>query len=224
MGQVYQNGVWNKRMGHINLVNLVQFSKRQAVRDMPTIVKPSRSISREWKHGRKARNSLKTKEHSTSKPWILFIFIFLAPQGPKTYTVSITLCYFLMISVEWHWSLSWRKSHKHLENLMCLRSWLKMKVILIRCLWSYNGGKLTSNEFGIFCEEHGIKRQFLADRKPQQNGVAKRKNRIVQDMTRTMLKGFELSDIIWKEVVYTLVHILNRGLPRTNSDKKPYEV
>jgi len=30
-----------------------------------------------------------------------------------------------------------------------------------------------------FCEKHGIKRQFLVARTPQQNGVVERKKRIV---------------------------------------------
>jgi transposase InsO family protein len=45
----------------------------------------------------------------------------------------------------------------------------------IKCLRSDNGGEFTSNDFEIFCEKHGIKRQFSTARTPQQNGVAERK-------------------------------------------------
>ena len=51
----------------------------------------------------------------------------------------------------------------------------------IKCLKSYNGGEFTSNEFNEFCETHGIKRQFLAPKTPEQNGVVERKNKTVQE-------------------------------------------
>jgi transposase InsO family protein len=39
----------------------------------------------------------------------------------------------------------------------------------IKCLRSNNGVEFTSKEFNLYCEEHGIKRQFSASRTPQQN-------------------------------------------------------
>jgi transposase InsO family protein len=75
-----------------------------------------------------------------------------------------------------------------------------------------------------FCEEHGIKRQFSAARTPQQNGVVERKNIIVQEMARTMLKDSKLGDIFWVQAVHTTIHILNRGMLRSNNDKTPYEL
>ena len=55
----------------------------------------------------------------------------------------------------------------------------------IKCIRSYNGGEFTSNKFNDFCEIHGIKRQFSTAKTPQQNGVVKRKNRTIQEATRT---------------------------------------
>jgi transposase InsO family protein len=81
----------------------------------------------------------------------------------------------------------------------------------IKCLRSDNGGEFTSDEFDEFCEDHGIRRHFSAARNPQQNGVAERKNRIVQEMARTMLNQAKLSDIFWRDAVYTTVYILNRA-------------
>ena len=39
-----------------------------------------------------------------------------------------------------------------------------------------------------------------------------------------MLNESKLSDGYWKEVVYTVVYILNRGQLRVNKDKTPYEL
>jgi len=48
--------------------------------------------------------------------------------------------------------------------------------------WEY-----ISDEFFDFYEQHGIKRQVSVARTPQQNSVAKRMNRIVQQMACSML-------------------------------------
>jgi transposase InsO family protein len=80
----------------------------------------------------------------------------------------------------------------------------------IKCLRSENGGEFTSNEFVEFYEIIGIKRQYVAARTPQQNGVVERKDKHVQEIDRMMINEESLSDIFWREAVYTIVYILNR--------------
>ena len=69
----------------------------------------------------------------------------------------------------------------------------------IKCLRSNNGDEFTSNEFNEFCEKHGIKRQFSAAKIPEQNGVAERRNRTIQESSRTMLNKAKLHDGYWRE-------------------------
>jgi transposase InsO family protein len=45
----------------------------------------------------------------------------------------------------------------------------------IKILRSDNGREYTSNEFGSFCRDAGIKRELTTPYNPQQNGVAERK-------------------------------------------------
>ena len=78
---------------------------------------------------------------------------------------------------------------EHVENEIDLK---------IKCLRSENGREFTSNEFNKFCETCGIKRHFSAPRNPQQNGVAKRKNRTIQEITRTMLNVAKLPYLYWR--------------------------
>jgi hypothetical protein len=75
-----------------------------------------------------------------------------------------------------------------------------------------------------YCSNHGIKRQFFVARTPQHNGVVERKNRIVQEMARTMLMDSKLIDIFWTQAVHTVFHIQNRVMRRKNTDKTPYEL
>jgi hypothetical protein len=75
-----------------------------------------------------------------------------------------------------------------------------------------------------FFGEHGIKRKFSTAMTPQQKKVVERKNKTVQEMARTMLKDSKLGDIFWAHEVHKTVHILNRGMLRSNSDNTPYEL
>jgi transposase InsO family protein len=54
-----------------------------------------------------------------------------------------------------------------------------------------------SNEFDLFCVEHGIIRERTPPYSPQSNGVAKRKNRTLTDLVNSMLNTAGLSKVWW---------------------------
>ena len=49
----------------------------------------------------------------------------------------------------------------------------------VKALRSDNGGEYISNEFKDFHSKEGIRRELIVPHKPQQNGVAGRKNRTI---------------------------------------------
>ncbi|GJX19093.1 retrovirus-related pol polyprotein from transposon TNT 1-94 [Tanacetum coccineum] len=79
-------------------------------------------------------------------------------------------------------------------------------------------------QFGEFCNANGITHNFSAPRTPQSNGVVERKNRILQEMSRTMLKEQSLPHKFWCSVVDTSTYILNRILIRAILGKTTYEI
>ncbi|GJY14873.1 putative ribonuclease H-like domain-containing protein [Tanacetum coccineum] len=62
-----------------------------------------------------------------------------------------------------------------------------------------------------FCTKKGIKREFSVARTPQQNSVAKRKNRTLIEAARTMLAYSLLPIPFWAEAVNTACYVLNRA-------------
>ncbi|GJR40230.1 retrovirus-related pol polyprotein from transposon TNT 1-94 [Tanacetum coccineum] len=79
-------------------------------------------------------------------------------------------------------------------------------------------------QFGEFCNANGITHNFSAPRTPQSNGVVERKNRTLQEMSRTMLNEQYLPQKFWCNVVDTSTYILNRILIRAILGKTPYEL
>lgn len=55
-------------------------------------------------------------------------------------------------------------------------------------LHSDRGGEYTSKEFDEYYRKQGIKHQFTTAYTPQENGIAERKNSVILNMNRTMLK------------------------------------
>ncbi|GJY54057.1 putative ribonuclease H-like domain-containing protein [Tanacetum coccineum] len=70
----------------------------------------------------------------------------------------------------------------------------------------------------------GIKREFSVARTPQQNGVAKRKNRTLIEAARTMLADSLLPNTFWAEAINTACYVQNRVLVTKPHNKTPYEL
>ncbi|GKA70809.1 retrovirus-related pol polyprotein from transposon TNT 1-94, partial [Tanacetum coccineum] len=79
-------------------------------------------------------------------------------------------------------------------------------------------------QFGEFCNANGITHNFLAPRTPQSNGVVKKKNRTLQEMSRTMLNEQSLPQKFWCNAVDTSTYILNQILIRVILRKTTYEI
>jgi transposase InsO family protein len=77
----------------------------------------------------------------------------------------------------------------------------------IKILRSDNAGEYTSSEFMDLCKEAGIKREPTVPFNPQQNGVAKRKNRTIVEVARAMLHDQDLPMMLWEEACNIAVYV-----------------
>ncbi|GJR47342.1 retrovirus-related pol polyprotein from transposon TNT 1-94 [Tanacetum coccineum] len=79
-------------------------------------------------------------------------------------------------------------------------------------------------QFGNYCELNRISHNFFAPRTPQSNGVVERKNRTLQEMSRTMLNEHTIPQKFWCKAVDTSTYIINRFTIRHILGKTPYEL
>ena len=70
----------------------------------------------------------------------------------------------------------------------------------IQNIQSDHGTEFENQNFEKFCDEKKIGHNFSAPRTPQQNGVVERKNRTLEEMTRTMLCESNLSRYFWTKI------------------------
>ncbi|GKD41206.1 putative ribonuclease H-like domain-containing protein [Tanacetum coccineum] len=97
---------------------------------------------------------------------------------------------------------------------------IDQRVKVIRC---DNGTEFKNKEMNQFCERKCIKREFSVARTPQQNEVAKRKNRTLIEAARIMLADSKLPTTFWAKVVNTTCYVQNRVLLTKPHKKTPYE-
>jgi transposase InsO family protein len=212
-------------MGHIHFDNLVKISKREVVREIPQITKPTNILCKHCQQGKQTKTKFKSKKYSTKRP-LEIVHIDLV--GPTT-TKGLKSEKYFMLLVDDYTRMTTvfflRNKSEVFEKLKVYKEMVENEMDLkIKCLRSNNGGELTSKEFMDYCSMHGIKRKFFVARTPQQNGVVERKNGIVQEMARTMLMDSKLTDIFWTRALHTSIHIQNKVILRNNTDKTPYKL
>jgi transposase InsO family protein len=93
----------------------------------------------------------------------------------------------------------------------------------IKTLRTDNGGEYTSKEFVAFYKSAGIRRELTVPHNPQQNGLAERKNRSIEETVKSLLNDQDLSMFLWGEAVMTTIYIQNRIPHRILKDMTPEE-
>lgn len=113
------------------------------------------------------------------------------------------------------------------EAKQCIVSFVRMvenkfgrKPQVIR---SDRGGEFVNHALEKFYQEEGIQMQLTAGYAPQQNGVAERRNRYLQEMAVCMLLDAGLEKKYWGEAIAAAAFIQNR-LPSRSVTKTPMEL
>jgi hypothetical protein len=100
----------------------------------------------------------------------------------------------------------------------------------IKTLRTDNGGEYTSKEFVAFFKSVGIRRELIVPHNSQQNGVAERKNKSIEETVKALLNDQGLSMYLWGEAAMTTIYVQNKithrilkdmNLEETFSGKKP---
>ena len=172
------------------------------------------------------KSSFKTKDIvSTSRPLeLLHIDLF----GPVTTKSLYESKYGLVIVNDysrWTWVkfLRGKDCAYDVFSRFCtqIQSEKEMKILKVR---NDHSIEFKNEPFVTFCEKHGIVLEFSSPRTPQQNGVVERKNRTLQEMTRTMNHENNLAKHFWAEAVNTTCYVQNRIYIRPILEKKAYEL
>jgi transposase InsO family protein len=79
----------------------------------------------------------------------------------------------------------------------------------IKILHTDNGGEHVKKYVHQLCIDAGIQLQHTMPYTPQQNGVAKRKNRSLKEMANCVLQSKSLAPKLWDEAINCVAYIQN---------------
>ena len=80
----------------------------------------------------------------------------------------------------------------------------------IRILRSDNAKEYFSTSFSSFTSSHGILHQSSCAYTRQQNGVAERKNRHLDETARTLLLHHKVPQRFWRDAILAACYLINR--------------
>nr|GEV16554.1 hypothetical protein [Tanacetum cinerariifolium] len=221
-----ESNIWHRRLGHMNFKTMNKLVKGNLVRGLPTKVFENDNTCVACKKGKQHRASCKTKPvSSVDQPLYrlrmdLFGPTFVKSLNKKIYCLVVTDNY---SRFTWVFFLATKDETSPILKTFItgLKKQLSLKVKVIR---SDNGTKFKNHDLNQFCRKKGIKREFSIPRTPQQNGIAKRKNRTLIEAARTMLADLLLPIPFWAEAVNTACYVQNRVLVTKPHNNTPYEL
>ena len=94
----------------------------------------------------------------------------------------------------------------------------------VNILRSDGGGEYDNKDVKAICTRRGIHHEMTNPDTPQENGIAERANRTIEEMVRCMLQEAKLPKKYWAEAAKYATHILNRTPTRAlDRDITPHE-
>ncbi|CAM8975470.1 unnamed protein product [Rhodiola kirilowii] len=203
--------MWHKRFGHASTRLIHKLYQNELVVGIPKVESSFDQVCSACATVKQVRTSFKSKQSvSTSGPRDMIHKDLCDPvnvvsRGGNRYVLVIVDDY-----SRYTWTIFLSSKD---ETYSEFASWLKLiENKLSKTLVSIrtdNGTEFRNSKFISLCRAAGIDHNFSAPRTPQQNGVVERKNRTLEDMSRTMLIACGVPKGFWAKAVHAASYILN---------------
>ncbi|GJT35263.1 putative ribonuclease H-like domain-containing protein [Tanacetum coccineum] len=196
---INKSNKWHRRLGHVNFKNLNKLVTGNLVRGLPSKIFQNDHTCVTCQKGKQHKASYKSKSVSSISHSLQLLHMDLF--GPTSGRSLNHKTYFLVITDDFSrfsWVFFLRTKDETSGILKDFKrqidNQLNQKVKIIRC---DNGTEFKNMDFIELCGSKGIKRKYSTARTPQQNGVAKRKNKTLIEAARTMLADSLLPNTFW---------------------------
>src|SRR3954470_2341235 len=218
--------LWHRRLAHINFDLLNKVVTKDLVIGLLKIKFSKDHLCDACQKGKQTKVSFKSKNVVlTSRPLELLHMDLFGPSRTKSIGGNIygfvivddysRFCWTIFLPSKDQTFPSFTQFARLCQNKM------NSKIVAIR---SDHGGEFENYLFEKDCDKHGIEHNFSAPRTPQQNGVVERKNRVLEELARTMLNESNLPKYFWADAISTACYVLNRIIIRPILNKTPYEL
>nr|GEW16137.1 retrovirus-related Pol polyprotein from transposon TNT 1-94 [Tanacetum cinerariifolium] len=181
--------LWHKRLGHANMRLIQSLSSKEFVRNLPK-PKFDQHLCDACKIRKQAHTSHKAKNIVSKIRCLELLHMDLfCPSAVRSYEGNRYTLVIVDDYARYTWTRFLNVKTEAFDQFKIfikkIQNQLGCTIVSIRT----DHGKEFDNEvqFGEFCNTNGITHNFSTPRTPQSNGVVKRKNMTLQEMSRTML-------------------------------------
>ena len=185
IAQVEESWLWHKRLCHVNFDKFFKISKNKRVRGIPSLMKLDMGLCKNCQIGNMGKTSFKRKNYHFEEVLEIIYIDLCGPIGIERYNEDN---FFILFVDDYSRMMTVMYLREKLEAFQKFKWYLaRLKKEIgkkLKFLRSNGSGEFISNEFNKFFIERGIKRQVSVPGIPQQNGIAKKRNRpswIVQE-------------------------------------------
>ena len=184
--------VWHQRLGHMNYRDLKVLDRLNVVRGLPKLGKKVEGVCGPCQQGKQTKSVHKKGKYLSTKEPLELLHMDL--MGPIQ-TESLGGRRYILVVVDdfsrFTWTYFLREKSEAFEKfkMLCVKiqNEKTSHIKSIKKIRSDHGKEFENASFEKFCNSLGISHEFSAPRTPQQNGVVKRKNHVLQEIARVML-------------------------------------
>ncbi|GKE50855.1 retrovirus-related pol polyprotein from transposon TNT 1-94, partial [Tanacetum coccineum] len=203
--------LWHRRLGHTNMRLIQSLTSKELVKNLPKL-KFDQHFCDACKIRKQAQACHKAKNIVSMTRFLELLHMDLfGPSTVRSYKGNL----YTLVIVDDYSRYTYTRFLKDKTEAFDqfeifsnkIQNQLGCTIVSIRT----DHGSEFDNEvqFGEFCNDNGITHNFSAPCTPQSNCVVERKNRTLQEMSRTMLNGQSLPQKYWCNAVDTLTYVLN---------------
>ena len=216
--------LWHRRFGHISASRLKSLVELEMVSNLSLPSVPSSTpICPSCMDGKQTRDPF---PHSTSRRSTPLQLVHSDLHGPLPPTANGFKYWISFTDDASRYHRCWllHKKSEAFDAFKHYKAWAEKQTgKALKSLRDDKGGEYMSNEWENFMLEHGIERQHTARATPQQNGVAERTNRILDEGVASLLSDSHFPARFWGEALSCFLHTLNLSPSAAVSGKTPYE-
>jgi hypothetical protein len=215
--------LWHIILAHINYKALPYICK--VVTSLPELKVDHESVCNGCAQGKNIKNSFPKRDNKAKGVLELIHSDVCGPMPPSSISGYVYYVSFIddYSCKTWVYFLKSKDEvfNKFKEFKALIENLFERNIKILR---SDNGGEYTSKEFVNLCKDVGIKRELTTPYNPQQNGVAKRKNKTIMEVVKTMIHDQDIPMCLWAEATMTTIYVKNRLSHSALGFKTPEEM
>ena len=187
---------WHRRFGHLRERNLQKLAKNKLVDGFDYDSCREISSCEPCIEGKLHKNQFPTSGGKSAKAHVPLELVHTDVCG-KIQTSSLGGGHYFLTFIDDHTWYVWVYILKSKDQVFQKFSeWIALIENLsghrLKILWSDNGGEHTSAQFTTYLKQKGVRHEFTVRKTPQQNGVAERMNRTLDEAVCSMLSDAKL--------------------------------